>query len=682
MASVSFFNPAPHARLGAALPLFLALLVVLFAVPAMAKPRPGVVHVAEIAQIGAKDFAWLAARDFDVDHCALPTVRVYATPEELALLDGRGLRYTIVETQPNPPVYASGAKALGQYHSYAAMTERLEEAAAAYPAITRLVNIGNSVEGRPLWVLNITDNPDVEEDEPEFKYTATIHGDEVIGTELCLYLIDLLLTNYGVATTEGQRLTGLVNSTDIWIMPITNPDGHVAGRRYSADGVDLNRQFPSYVQEDADGRVFDGDPLLEEGRPVEVQHMMRWTADNSFVLSANLHGGALVVNYPYDEDFVVPGTPAICPDDALFIDVSKRYSIQNTPMWNSTTFPMGITNGSDWYTVYGGLQDWSYRYASCNDFTIELSNSKRPAASLIATYWSQNKESMLAYMEAAHMGIRGLVTDGVTGDPVYARIDVADNEQPVYTDPEVGDFHRMLLPGTYTMTVSAPGYVAQELPGVAVNDGAATRVDVSLAAVGEGEGEGETEIQYGLTISTLGEGSGTVQVSPDQAAFVPGQTVLITAVPADGSRFLAWGGDSAADVQPDTASAAALVMMNGDKALTATFVVDDNEGEGEGQAGPAFSTVDRDQNSRISLSELLRLIQFYNNAGLHCDVTGEDGYTLGAGDQTCAPHTADYNPQNWQIGLSELLRIIQFYNADGYHPCGQGEDGFCPGQAI
>lgn len=85
----------------------------------------------------------------------------------------------------------------------------------------------------------------------------------------------------------------------------------------------------------------------------------------------------------------------------------------------------------------------------------------------------------------------------------------------------------------------------------------------------------------------------------------------------------------------------------------------------------------------ISLSELLRVIQFYNLDALHCDNASEDGYAPGIGDTSCPPHSADYSPQDWEISLSELLRIIQFYNSEGrsFHACEEGEDGFCPGPA-
>ncbi|HPO13970.1 MAG TPA: Ig-like domain-containing protein [Candidatus Hydrogenedentes bacterium] len=81
----------------------------------------------------------------------------------------------------------------------------------------------------------------------------------------------------------------------------------------------------------------------------------------------------------------------------------------------------------------------------------------------------------------------------------------------------------------------------------------------------------------------------------------------------------------------------------------------------------------------INLSELLRVIQFFNSETFSCQEGTEDGYIPGLGDTDCCPHASDYLPQNWDIGLSELLRLVQFYNSGGYHQCEGSEDGYCPG---
>jgi Neuraminidase (sialidase) len=107
------------------------------------------------------------------------------------------------------------------------------------------------------------------------------------------------------------------------------------------------------------------------------------------------------------------------------------------------------------------------------------------------------------------------------------------------------------------------------------------------------------------------------------------------------------------------------------------------EGAGEGEVAQRHS-IDIDGDGALSLSEVLRGIQLYNSGNFSCaegEGGSEDGFSLGDGTKLCPPHAGDYNPQDWFFSISELLRMIQFYNLGGLHPCpvAETEDGFCPG---
>ena len=258
-------------------------------------------------------------------------------------------------------------------------------------------------------------------------------------------------------------------------MPLMNPDGYTSGSRYNAQGRDLNRDFPDRVNDPNNTTT---------GRGTETRHVMNWAFGKSSVLSANFHGGALVVNYPYDSDPNPWANYSATPDDDLFIQQSLAYSSLNGPMYNSSQFNNGITNGVAWYLIYGGMQDWNYVWMGCNEVTIELSNNKWPNYSQIANLWNNNRDSMLAYMELCLEGVRGVVTDSQTGLPVDATVRVTGINHDVFTDSDVGDYHRMLLPGTYSLQFSADGYDTQTISGISVGSGAATVVDVSLVPEG------------------------------------------------------------------------------------------------------------------------------------------------------------------------------------------------------
>lgn len=118
--------------------------------------------------------------------------------------------------------------------------------------------------------------------------------------------------------------------------------------------------------------------------------------------------------------------------------------------------------------------------------------------------------------------------------------------------------------------------------------------------------------------------------------------------------------------------------------MNITATATDASGNSSGFSAPFAIPVpphsaDTDPDNVISLAETLRVIQFFNSDGLHCQTGTEDGFETGTGDQNCLPHSSDYNFQDWLIGLSELLRLIQFFNMGGYHACEETEDGYCAG---
>jgi hypothetical protein len=400
---------------------------------------------------------------------------------------------------------------LGTWDSYATYSAELQTIHNAYPALTELVSIGKTVQNRDLWAMRITDNPTQEEDEPEFFWNGPLHGDEVVGMEMTFYFMQHLLENYGGASAEGQRATRLVDNMDIWVLPSMNWDGYArtgGARRENANGVDLNRNFPEWTTRSFSpdtrlfgpyGNMFDGPTPNTTGLQKETVALMDFRRSRNFVASANLHGGDVVANYPWDTNGNTLDDYATPPDDALWREMALTYSRQNPTMFANNSFPFvnGTTNGDNWYPISGGSQDWSLLYTGCFELTLELSFTKFPAASTLQNYWSQNRESMLQYVESANWGVRGVVTRSTDGAPVAAKVTMVapapsptpdanhPSTLPVYSDGDVGDFHRMLLPGTYTLRFEAPGYQTQTISNVVVaaktNDPqATTRLDVQL----------------------------------------------------------------------------------------------------------------------------------------------------------------------------------------------------------
>lgn len=445
--------------------------------PKAAGPRTGKIVVLDVGLRGKADVEWLQQEGFNFELRGTKRAEVFATEAEAQRLKAAGFEYREVAPLAPPGPTPKDGKDLGVYHDYPALTTLLQQYTNDHPSVCRLISIGRSVQNRELWAMKLTDQPGVASGKPRVRLAGTMHGDEPLGAEMCLYLIDLLANG----SPTNARVANLLASTEVWVLPLLNPDGRMAGTRFNAAGYDLNRSFPDGGGSGLGNALF-GPALTVAGRPPEVASVMQFGTNHSFSLAANFHGGALVVNYPYDDD-ELGAVDSPSPDDALFEFISLAYSVHNPPMYGSSTFAQGIVNGADWYVAEGSLQDWSYRYVGCNEVTIEISEIKQPPASQLGQFWNENRESMLSYLETVHTGVQGLITDAVSGQPVYAAVKAMGVQHGVFSDPQVGDYHRMLRPGTYHLVFTAPEHATLIVSNIVVHAGVTTRSDVTLQRV-------------------------------------------------------------------------------------------------------------------------------------------------------------------------------------------------------
>ncbi|MBP7149088.1 MAG: proprotein convertase P-domain-containing protein [Acidobacteria bacterium] len=469
--------------LAGAVTVLLALAALTAGSFAAGKGEPGPVYPVEIfLPDRLENLELLTRMGIDIDGVYFDRARCYVVAKEHEKLLALGFHVERIpdeahlqwERERVAPPQAAPSAAAGSippsYHTYETLTSELQSIAAARPDLVRLTSLGPSVQGRELWMMKISDNPGLSEDEPAVRYIAAIHGDEVVGKEICVGLIHHLLDNYGT----DSRITSLVNETEIWILPSMNPDGTALGQRYNVNGVDLNRDFPDQFTDPTD---------TPTGREIEVQHVMNWGYAHSVSISANFHGGSLVANYPYDGTATGQSVYSACPDDVPIVSLARSYADHNPSLFSSnsdSSFFNGVANGADWYVIRGGMQDWNYAWRGTWDITMEI-GTKWPSASELPSYWDDNIESMLTYFEQVQRGVRGIVTDGATGAPLRASVKVVGNSALIYSDPDVGDYHRPLLPGTYTLEISAAGHVTEIVRDVVVPaDGTAVRRDVVL----------------------------------------------------------------------------------------------------------------------------------------------------------------------------------------------------------
>ncbi len=324
-----------------------------------------------------------------------------------------------------------------------------------YPQICKIIDAGNTVQGRKILFAKISDNIEQREAEPQFMYTSTMHGDETTGYVLMLRLIDSLLSSYG----NDSRITNMINNSEIWINPLANPDGTyrsgnntVSGAtRYNFNNYDLNRNFP--------------DPLngINPNQQIETTRFRAIQEANNFSLIANIHGGAEVINYPWDRWSNVGSNSKTHVDEPWYIFISRMYADTAqyySPSGYMTYLNNGTTNGGAWYVITGGRQDYTNFYRHGREVTIEISNTKLPPASQLPAFWEFNKTSFLNYMERIFYGINGVVTDNL-GNPIRAKITILNHDadsSEIYSDISTGHYLRMIQPGTYTLKFQAPGY--------------------------------------------------------------------------------------------------------------------------------------------------------------------------------------------------------------------------------
>jgi hypothetical protein len=343
----------------------------------------------------------------------------------------------------------SKAFAWDTYPTYTQYDSIMQSFVQNYPALCRLDTIGTSINGKLVLALKISDNPEVDESEPEVFYTSTMHGDETGGYVLMLRLAHLLLSSYN----SNLRIKELVDNLEIWINPLANPDGAytdgnaiTSPTRFNANGVDLNRNFP--------------DPYLPGMvSEKETADMIKFMRSRSFVISANFHAGAELVNYPWDRWLSV-----LHADNDWFNGISRAYAdtahVYAEPGYLSD-LDDGVTRGAVWYLVYGGRQDFITQELHGREVTIELDYQHITPASQLHLLWEYNWHSLLGYLENALYGIHGIVLDSQSSSPVPAKVFIIGHDKDsshVYSDTLTGSFVRLLSPGIWPLTFTADGY--------------------------------------------------------------------------------------------------------------------------------------------------------------------------------------------------------------------------------
>ena len=273
---------------------------------------------------------------------------------------------------------------LGLYHTVAETVAELEALHTAYPDLTLLEVIGESLEGRPIHALKISDDPDVEDaEEPDVLFVGNHHAREFMSVEVPLWLARELLQR----SSRDTRIRQLIDTREIWIVPLLNPDGHVhqentqlrpgwrKNRRMESGevvGVDLNRNYSYRFGHDEEGSS--SEPLNETYRgsaafsEPESDALRRLVERQRFTIAISYHSFGQLVLYPWGWT-----RGEVTSDHALYATLADSMVRDNGYRpGNASTGAIYLTNGVWDDYMYGTTS--STKPEPTFAFTVELNS--------------------------------------------------------------------------------------------------------------------------------------------------------------------------------------------------------------------------------------------------------------------------------------------------------------------
>jgi hypothetical protein len=421
-------------------------------------------------------------------------VDLIVSEEEMRWLVSKGYKVKILKKEEE-------VKIDPEYHTYEEMKVFLDSIETQYPSIAKVYDIGDGwlkqqgyEGGRDIWAIKISDNPQEEEDEPSVLYNGVHHAREPATCEMCLYLIHYLVSRY----ETSEKVKNWIDSTEIWVVPIVNPEGHYVVTRDSApdvwyrknardnnnnlifwenpdDGVDLNRNYDFYW---TGGDSIDTTQVYRGPAPFsepECQAIRDLTYKQKFVLSIAYHSYGEVVMYPCGG-----WNP---PDESTLENIG--YEIANRILRRDGGGTYGV-----WALSYnlGQSSNWMYANQGVFEMLVEMGTEFIPSGVSLDTLCKRNLKGALYILDRLNGPcIKGHIKDSLTLTPLEAQVEVVEifdslKLEPRKSDPKFGRYQWLLEPGNYTLRVSCPGYKRKTINNIEV-EGNAKVVEVKLQRI-------------------------------------------------------------------------------------------------------------------------------------------------------------------------------------------------------
>lgn len=448
-------------------------------------------------------------------------IDVVATNEELQLFQQKGYHFMITQTEQQLKENLHETKDIPGYRNYDNVLQDLLNYQAEHPSLCKLYNIGYSRGyeyatagnsyynnySHPIWALKVSDNVEIEEDEPSIYYLGAHHAREPISTEVVMTVLEHFMTNYEV----DPEITHNINNSQIWFVPIVNPDGHkvvitevdVWWRKNicdnnnngvfdtmnyygnGIDGVDLNRNYGwQWATTGASGYINDptyyGTEAFSEPETSTIRNLL---AAHHFVAGISYHSYSELVLFPfgYANGVIAPDKDAL---EDLAMAMALTIPANNTPTGFYLPMPAW-----ELYPASGTTDDYAYGEHGIFSYTIELATQFIPPANQINGICNDNIEAAKILLNRINFStLTGVITDATSMLPLSGEVFVHEiDSQGAYRKPyksneSFGRYYRMLADGLYTVTFSAFGYESVTVSNVAITSQGQTVLDIALSS--------------------------------------------------------------------------------------------------------------------------------------------------------------------------------------------------------
>lgn len=456
----------------------------------------------------------LEALGYDAD--CLPTgadwMEAILSPQEYAVLAQAGFQPVVLQTAT--PLTTILEDIPVGYHDLAAIHSILVAKQTALPGICKIRNLSAefgpslTVEGRAIEAMKISDNVLVDEDEPCILIACSHHAREITTPEEALDLIERLTAGYGVNAT----LTNLINTHEIWIVPVVNPDGVNTvwtsnalwrkNRKPNGDGtfgIDLNRNYPHLWASACPGSTVTSSETfrgVSAGSEIETQTIMNLSRARRFAKVVDFHSYGREVLLSYVCSPIAPTVGAHIDAEGMALAPLATYGTRDPS-----------AEGEHQIFQIGEITSYAY--------LVEMNTSFQPAYSA-ATSEALQLWPLVQGVFNRPISVAGHCKSALNGQALAANIAV---NTITWTQGETrkcrssdGAFFLSLPVGQHVITANLAGY-ANATGTVTVTATGTATLDLFLAPTGSA---------FALGLGTLGNGAGNLHVG---LAGIPASTL-------------------------------------------------------------------------------------------------------------------------------------------------------------